>query len=205
MSYKNLIFDFDGTLSDTYPCLTMCFLDVLHYFGLSDTYESVLAKLKISVGYAIGRYDFPVEYPEVSKKLKEYHRKRAFTEQFPIAGASELLEYASMKGCRNFIYTHSGTLPEELMKIWGIDGYFTEIVNSTYGFALKPSPEALEYLAEKYSFSLSECLMIGDRDIDTDCGRNAGMAGCLFDPDHYYDNTEVEYRITDLLQIKDLI
>lgn len=205
MSFKYLIYDFDGTLSDTYPCLTRAFMDTLNFYGLTDTYDSVYAKLKISVGYTIGKYDFPAEYREVSAKLKEFHRLRAFDEQKPYAEAAEILKYAADKGCLNFIYTHSGILPTELMEKWGIVGYFTEIVNSTYGFAGKPAPDALYYLVEKYNLDRSLCLMVGDRDIDTDCGHNAGMAGCLFDPEHYYDNITVDYRITNLLQLKDLI
>ena len=58
MNYKHLIYDFDGTLSDTYPCFTEAILQTLKDHGLSDTYESVYAKLKVSVGYTVRCYDF---------------------------------------------------------------------------------------------------------------------------------------------------
>lgn len=205
MRFKELIYDFDGTLSDSYPCLTNAFLDTLEYYGLSDSYENVYAKLKISVGHCKNSYEFPAPIEEVSKKYKEYHLARAYDEQHALPGAAEILKYAADMGCRNFIYTHSATLPAELLEKWGLDGYFTEIVNKTYGFPGKPAPDALNYLVGKYDLDLTQCLMIGDRDIDTECGKNAGMAGCLYDPEHYYDGTYVEYRITDLRELKKII
>ena len=72
-------------------------------------------------------------------------------------------------------------------------------------FPTKPAPDALNYLCAKHGLDKKDCIMIGDRDIDTDCGRNAGMKGCLFDPEHYYDDSDVDYRIDNLLQLKNII
>ena len=53
MRYRDIIFDFDGTLSDTYPVFTEALLTVMDRHGIHDTYESVYSKLKVSVGTAI--------------------------------------------------------------------------------------------------------------------------------------------------------
>ena len=47
-----------------------------------------------------------------------------------------------------------------------------------------------------------EQMIVGDRDIDLESGISAGIHGCLFDPDHFYDCFTPEYRIDSL---KDLI
>ena len=57
MNYKHLIYDFDGTLSDTYPCFTETVLELIKKYGISDTYENVYSNLKVNVGYALKQYD----------------------------------------------------------------------------------------------------------------------------------------------------
>lgn len=51
--YQDLIYDFDGTLSDTYPVYAKVLMELLARYGIEDTYENAYAKLKISVGHAI--------------------------------------------------------------------------------------------------------------------------------------------------------
>ena len=64
MNYKHLIYDFDGTLSDTYPCFTETVLQMLKSHGLSGDYKTVYDNLKVSVGHALRHSGFgadPVE------------------------------------------------------------------------------------------------------------------------------------------------
>ena len=205
MNYKHLIYDFDGTLSDTYPCFTESILQTLKDHGLSDTYESVYAKLKVSVGYTVRCYDFGKDSAEVRKHFHKIHDELAPKIQKPYPEAEEILRYAMAQGHKNYLYTHSGKIVKILLEQWGIADCFEDIIDSTMSFPTKPAPDALNYLCEKHGLDKKDCIMIGDRDIDTDCGRNAGMKGCLFDPEHYYDNADVDYRIENLLELKNII
>lgn len=205
MKYKYLIYDFDGTISDTYPCVANALLDVLAEYGFHDTWEAAYAKLKISFGYALSRYDFPDSPKTMSQKLHFYHGLRAMHEQKPFPESAQILRIARERGCLNFIYTHSADLPARLMEKWGFLGEFTEVVNSAYGFPRKPAPDALRYLIGKYGMDPAECLMIGDRDIDIEAGHNAGIDGCLLDPEHFYDTAAVEFRISNLLELEEII
>ena len=205
MNYKHLIYDFDGTLSDTYPCFTESILQTLKDYGLSDTYESVYAKLKISVGYAIRCYDFGKDYKKIRNHFHKIHDELAPKIQKPYPEAEEILRYAMAQGHKNYLYTHSGEIVKILLEQWGIADCFEDIIDSTMEFPTKPAPDALNWLCEKHGLDKKDCIMIGDRDIDTDCGRNAGMKGCLFDPEHYYDDADVDYRIENLLELKNII
>lgn len=205
MNYKHLIYDFDGTLSDTYPCFTEAVLQTLKNFGMSDTYESVYAKLKVSVGYTMRCYDFGMDSAEARKYFHDIHNVLAPKIQKPYPEAEEILRYAMANGHKNYLYTHSGKIVKVLLEKWGIADCFEDIIDSTMSFPTKPAPDALNYLCAKHGFDKKDCIMIGDRDIDTDCGRNAGMKGCLYDPEHYYDSADVDYRIENLLELKNII
>ncbi len=205
MNYKHLIYDFDGTLSDTYPCFTEAVMQTLKDFGLSDTYESVYAKLKVSVGYTMRCYDFGKDSAEVRKHFHKIHDELAPKIQKPYPEAEEILRYTMAQGHKNYLFTHSGKIVKKLLEQWGIADCFVDIIDATMKFKTKPAPDALNYLCEKHGLDPKDCIMIGDRDIDTDCGRNAGMKGCLFDPEHYYDSADVDYRIENLLELKNII
>ncbi len=205
MNYKHLIYDFDGTLSDTYPCFTEAVMQTLKDYGLSDTYESVYAKLKVSVGYTMRCYDFGVEHAEVRHHFHKIHNELALRIQKPYPEAEEILRYAMAEGHKNYLFTHSGKIVKVLLEQWGIADCFEDVIDATMKFKTKPAPDALNYLCEKHGLDPKDCIMIGDRDIDTDCGRNAGMKGCLFDPEHYYDSADVDYRIVNLLELKNII
>lgn len=205
MNYKHLIYDFDGTLSDTYPCFTETVLELIKKYGISDTYEKVYSNLKVNVGYALKQYDLGKDAAEARRDFHVIHNELAPKIQKPYPEAEEILRYAMAQGHKNYLYTHSGKIVKILLEQWGIADCFEDIIDSTMKFPTKPAPDALNYLCEKHGLDKKDCLMIGDRDIDTDCGRNAGMKGCLFDPDHYYDKADVDYRIENLLELKNII
>ena len=61
-------------------------------------------------------------------------------------------------------------------------------------FPAKPAPDALLNLMARRSLEPAQCLMLGDRSIDVEAARNAGIAGCLFDPEHFYDDFKNDLR-----------
>lgn len=66
------------------------------------------------------------------------------------------------------------------MEIYGLYGYFSDFITSQQGFERKPSPDAINYLINKYDMIHSETIMIGDRDLDLLAAKNAGISACYF-------------------------
>ena len=205
MNYKHLIYDFDGPLSNTYPCFAETVIQMLKSRGLPADYKTVYDNLKVSVGHALQHADFTEDYSVLRKEFHVVHDELALKIQKPYPEAEEILRYAMAQGHKNYLYTHSGKIVKILLEQWGIADCFEDIIDSTMKFPTKPAPDALNFLCEKHGLDKKDCIMIGDRDIDTDCGRNAGMKGCLFDPEHYYDKADVDYRIENLLELKNII
>lgn len=205
LKYENVIFDFDGTLSDTYPCFTNALLDLLKYYGINDTYENAYALLKVSVGHALKHYDLPEDLTAAGKRFHYFHELRAPSEQKPYPDAGEILRFIRVNGGRNYVYTHSGLIVTKLLGIWGLDGYIDGMLDSTVTLPRKPAPDGLNWLCGKYGLDKSVSIMVGDRDIDTDCARNAGIAGCLYDPEGYYTDTVSDYSITKLTDLEKII
>lgn len=202
---KDLIYDFDGTLSDTYPVVTRILLDILNEHGVREDFDRAYGYLKISYGYAVKKYDIGLDPRAFGKLLGERAAAAAVTDaQLPIAGALELLKAAVARGKRNFIYTHSGEFVHDVIKKWGFEPYVTYTLDFSHGFPRKPDPTALRFLCEKFAIDPATALMVGDRDIDVEVGHNAGMPGCLFDEGGYYPDCNAEYRVASLYEIQNL-
>ena len=115
--YQDLIYDFDGTLSDTYPVVTHVLLDILREHGVAEDFDRAYAYLKQSYGVAVRQYDIGMESKAFGKLLGQRAAEAALTDaQKPIKGALELLKSAAEQGRRNFIYTHSGKYVHDVIK-----------------------------------------------------------------------------------------
>ena len=201
MKYKYYIFDFDGTISDSYPVFTKAFLAMLKDLGIEDTYESVYAKLKISFGKALSSYTFPKSEKSPADLYTEYRMPLLPIESKPFDDAEKLLSYIVENGGKNYIYTHSAGHIWDLLELWGLKKYFAGGITVDMPFPLKPAPDALNYLCETEKIDKSLAVMVGDRDIDIIAGKNAGIEGILFDTDEFFNNIECEHRVKSLEEI----
>ena len=202
--YDNIIYDFDGTVADSYPYFTQAMQLTLRHYGMDDSYDSVLTQLKISVRHAFRYYAFENK-AEAKLMMYNFDHGLARDNETPVAGAAEALRFASSVGKRNYLYTHSDEFPKLLLEKWGLLNEFTFIIDSTFGFPSKPAPDALNYLCERFSLDKDRSLMVGDRDIDVLSGINAGMHGCLFDEGHFYDDFKCEHMIRHLCELPSII
>ena len=202
----HLIFDFDGTISDSYPIFVRIVRQVAKDFDvevkMSD--EELLDKLMVNVKHCRDHMNFQCELYERSQAFWSYQRQyykefQAFPEIKPI------LEKSISLGKKNYIYTHSGDIVLDMLKNMGLDGYFSGIVTADHGFPQKPAPDALYYLCKTYGVDPSRSIMIGDRDIDTMSGNNAGMKGCLWDVNGRYTDYQTDYKVKTLLELNALL
>lgn len=108
-------------------------------------------------------------------------KKEALGLQNPILfeGAKELLQEIQSHGGRHFLVSHRDRQVLTLLDQTGIAPFFTEIVTADEGFPRKPDPASMLYLKEKYQ--IQNGLVIGDRPIDIEAGKAAGLATYLFD------------------------
>jgi HAD superfamily hydrolase (TIGR01549 family) len=204
--YQNIVYDFDGTISDTYPIFTKALLVQLERHGMKGDYEECYALLKISVGEALRHFDWGnFSREEIKREFHEIHDAMAMEEQKPYDDAEEVLRYAVEQGKKNYLYTHTDTLAYRLLEKWGLRHYFTDAIDGSMTFPRKPAPDALLYLMEKNGMDPAQTLMVGDRDIDIDAGHNAGTAGCLYDYEGFYSNTGAEHDIHKLIELKNII
>ena len=196
MVYRHFFWDFDGTLFDSYGRIARATVNALHALGAAASFDQAYPAVKKSLHTAYRLFAEPLGIAN-DAFLAAYHD---FSEREgpdtirPYPGAREALEGVIRGGGRNYLYTHRGETAERWLIHYGMNGLFADRVTSLDGFPGKPAPDALNYLAQKHGLDKAECVMIGDRDIDLDAGKNAGMACALFDPEGFYPDYQADGR-----------
>lgn len=203
---RHIIWDFDGTLFDTYPSMAGALFATLREHGYNAPYEEVYALMKQSVPVA---FDFYAQRMEWSSGIEsEYAARRRGIETAactPYPGAAELLRDIASCGRKNYIFTHRGSTLWPMLDRHGLRGLFEECVTSENGFARKPAPDGILYLMEKYGMAPAETVMVGDRELDVLSGINAGIVTCAYCDGSGTDIGCADYVARDMAQLRRIL
>ena len=199
MKYLHFFWDYDGTLYDTYPRITRAVKKTLHEFGIEATEAEVHDQVKLSLRHAWAHFcqERGIDNDTYMARYRTHADEEGTETMRPYPGIPEMLRAVVKNGGKNYLYTHRGLNAWEFLRNDGLDTLFCDGVTNKDGFPAKPAPDALNFLAEKHHLNKSECIMMGDRDIDLDAGKNAGMACALFDPENFYPDYDTPYRYRD--------
>lgn len=188
MFILNILWDFDGTLFDTYPGYSKVFSKVL---GGKVSEEEIYKRLKISLSHAIEYYNLTDSQVREMDTLKNNLNPGDFK---PFDKVEEILKYVN----KNVIMTHKdrdGVLA--ILKHYGWDKYFIDMVAIDDGFPRKPNAQAYSHLHNKYHIDL----VIGDREIDILPGKELGITTCIFGT----KSDIADYCLSDYAQFFEII
>ncbi len=183
MRFDHIIWDLDGTLFDTYPPLIASFeraLDELQIAVpraelvdlLSDTLAACIEEISARHGLDSAVFEARVAY---------YQRQVTEREQPPFDGVICLCERFLKAGGQNLIFTHRSRESGLCLLDWyRVEGLFSEYLTAEDGYARKPDPAGFNALIARHKLPRERVLMVGDRTLDIEAGKRAGISTCLF-------------------------
>lgn len=182
-----LLWDFDGTLFDTYPAYAAIFADIL---GPSADKREILGHLKRTFTHAARHYNLSErQLHELFRKEEQLHP----ADTPPFEGVEDVLRRAES----NVIMTHKPRAEaERILDYYGFGRYFADMIAGDDGYPRKPDPASYRALHDKHGIDLA----IGDRELDILPAKALGIRTCLFQNvtpgAHYYiDGYEQFHRI----------
>lgn len=197
--YDNFIWDFDGTLFDSYPHTAAALTQALKDRGRIIDVNEAEKLLRITVGTATRHYGLT---EEERKAFYAYELTDDFEPVIKIYdGVKEAFDRILARGGKHFLFTHRDKKALELLGKHGMLGLFTEVITVENGFPYKPTPDAIEYLIKEHSLDKDKTVMIGDREIDIGSGVNAGVHTLFFDEFCVSPKTQAEEIYTSFEQI----
>jgi HAD superfamily hydrolase (TIGR01549 family) len=203
--YKHIIWDFDGTLFDTYPVMAGSFKETLDSRGFEEPLEEIMKQMKVSITSALKHYE--EKYAIGKEFITAYDSRRKEVEfdlSKPFEGIVELCKRIHETGRKNYLYTHRGESSIKMLENYGLMGYFSDFITSQHGFERKPSPDAIRHLIQTHHIDHSEAIMIGDRDLDLEAGKNAGISSCFF-TDKMEENPHADFVVTSVEELYSII
>lgn len=207
-----LMFDFDGTLTDSIPAAVNAIQSMIKELKLP--YKSK-EEINSHVGYgeiplvegSIGSSDPDLIHSALETYFRIYESEglKKIT-QYP--NVKEFLEFFKNKKkviISNKKHDFIGRILENLNLI----KYFNEYMGGDIAPCLKPDPCALVQIMNKYSVPKERALYIGDMTIDVETGKNAGVLTCAltygFDPKEKLAAAKPDFLIDNLLELKEII
>lgn len=166
----NILWDFDGTLFDTYPAYVDTVLRVFPHLTEQFSYDDILREMKVSFSHGF-RYLGLTAAQEAMYRRENLALDPQLLKPFPD------VEQVLAKADVNVIMSHKEHIViEAVLKEHGLAHYFTEIITPEDGFARKPDAASYRYLHDKYTLDVA----IGDRALDLIPAKAVGMKTIMF-------------------------
>lgn len=204
--FENIIWDFDGTLFDTYPGMVYAFKRALAEEGFTVSEDEIIKYMKISVTNAVDHFkEIYNMNDEFFKRFSFYEKNLEADKVKPFQYAKEICFDFQKNGGRNFILTHRGNSTLKFLKYYGMMDCFYEIGTKHKGFKRKPDPEGFIYFTEKYDMNKDRVLAIGDRECDILGAKAANVKTCLYNTNSIETIEKADFTIKSLAELADIL
>lgn len=180
MQKQYILFDLDGTLTDSMLGITKSVQIALQYFGIEEKDRN---KLRPFIGPPLT--DSFMEFYGMSEeqalialeKYREYFSVKGLYENKLYDGIEPLLRHLKEAGKTLFVATSKPLLyARQILEYFKIADYFDEIVGPEMDGTRNKKIEVMEYVLDKWNLTdRSQAIMVGDRKFDVEPSKELGL------------------------------
>lgn len=181
--YKVIGFDLDGTLVNTLPDLTLVVNSMFLEHGLpTTTQEKVLTWIgkgadvffQNAINYTTKVFD-AMQLNQLRVSFDKYYATYICEESVLYPNVKETLEALKAQGYTLVVITNKPTkLVEPVLRAFGIFELFSEYLGGQSLPKIKPHPDPMFFICEKFGIQPSEMLFVGDSENDVIAAKAAG-------------------------------
>ncbi|MBO6016906.1 MAG: HAD-IA family hydrolase [Oscillospiraceae bacterium] len=180
MRYKAVLFDMDGTVLDTVDDLADSVNASLRQYSLPEVSRAhVVQTLGNGAAYLIRR-SLPEGcseelYEQVLAFYKPWYKAHCRIKTKPYPGILPLMEALRSGGIRQAIISNKpDPAVQELAEVF-FPGLLDVVVGESPEIRRKPSPDMFFAAVSRMGLEVSDCVYIGDTEVDIETARTAGM------------------------------
>ena len=178
--YKYLLFDLDGTITDSETGITRCVAYALNYFGIL---VNDLRELSSFIGPPLldsfkDFYNFTDEQATVAgAKYRERYADKGILENELYPGIEELLADAQKNDKTVILATSKPEIfAKRILDHFGLSDYFSFVAGSGLDGSLHTKTDVINYILQSNQITnLESVVMIGDRKHDIIGAKNVGI------------------------------
>lgn len=215
MKFSLVVFDLDGTLLSSHETIYGATVEALKKVGVYN--EMPQNKFTKMIGWHFEDMfrEFGFAVPDFDHFLSIYKSLyfNYIDSSYLYDGVEKTLDSIKKKNIRTSLLTTKAQDQADLMvDYFGIKNNLDYVMGRRPGIAHKPSPEPFFKICNDLKINPSEAIIVGDTEMDIECGKNAGCKTCavsygyrskeelkILSPDFLIDNiTELEYIVNGL-------
>ncbi|HOI29151.1 MAG TPA: HAD-IA family hydrolase [Melioribacteraceae bacterium] len=212
MQIDFFVFDLDGTLVNSHETIFKATKHALKEVGIDNNIERTKFLNMIGMHFEDIFSEFGFKVPDFEEFLGIY--KSIY---FDYIDNSKLypdvrivIESVKKEGRKVGLLTTKGQDQAELiLKHFGLYELFDGIMGRRPGIKHKPSPEPLLKLCNEVEIRIENTIMIGDSELDVECGKNAGSLTCAVSYGYrnrkLLEDTKPDFLIDNIAQIEHLL
>lgn len=207
-----MVFDLDGTLTDSIPSALESIQAMMQELGLPRRSKE---ELRQYVGFgeialvegAIGSSD-PAQVDKAREIYYRHYSSEGLKTIPTYPHVKEMLEHFSGK-TKIILSNKRDEFILSILDNHQIAGYFEEVLGGDSAPCLKPDPCAIHALLKKYNVPKERALLVGDMTVDVETGQNAGIHTCGvtfgFDGRDKLVKAKPDLLIDDLFKLTQLV
>ena len=180
-NFKHICFDLDGTLVDSYLNIYNTTRKALNVLNIKDPLQEVEFRKRIGHHFLDIFKDLNIPVTDMEEFINIY---KGFYFDFIDSstlynGVEETLDKINSMGIKISLLTTKGQdQADKIIDHFNLRKYFSFVMGRRTGIPIKPSPEPLFYICKDLKIDASNTLMVGDSELDIQCGKNASAKTC---------------------------
>jgi pyrophosphatase PpaX len=182
MSFKYILFDWDGTLANTLPLWLKVYRELYKSYGVEVSDQEIAEK---SFGNLKAPSLYGLDADEFQSKL-EVIAMNEVTKADLYSGAREALKVLKAEGGKLVIVTTNvRDVINAALEYSNLKDEIDYVVSADDVTNQKPSPECIEIVIDYFQADKSELVIIGDSGKDINCGKAAGIHTIMYFPEEH--------------------
>ena len=176
--WKTILFDLDGTLTDSAPGITNSVAHALAHFGIHEEPGNLLKFIGPPLNESLPEfYGFtPEQTTEAVVVFREYFVEKGWCENAPYPGIADLLRDLRAAGKQLMVATSKPEVQAvRILKHFGLAEYFDHIYGAPPGNEDGARKSAVILRALEWAEDVSQAVMVGDRRHDVAGAAEAGL------------------------------
>lgn len=176
-----VVFDLDGTLTDSGQTIYKTTIKTLKHLGIKGELPLEEFSKKIGAHFKDIFEDFNISVEDLEHFINIYKSFyfEFIADTFLYNGVIDTLEFLKEKKIKTaLLTTKSQDQADRIIDHFGLRPYFTMVTGRRPGLGIKPDPQPLLYICSELNCEPGRTLMVGDSEMDVNCGRNANSVTC---------------------------
>jgi len=209
---KHICFDLDGTLVDSRDTILKSTKAALDKLAINYKIDEVVFTNMIGKHFVDIFDEMKIEKVDFEKFISIY--KSFYFDFIDLSilypGVKDILIFLNEKPVKvSLLTTKVQEQADKIIDYFSLRSSFDYVMGRRNELAHKPSPESLFYICKELGVYPSETLIVGDTELDIQCGKNAGSKTCAtlfgYRTKEQLEKENPDYLISELEELKQFL